>query len=195
MHNGFKVREEKRALRRTYSSLRQAISRNNGKQAATAICRNFTSSMAYRHSDTVLLYYSIKSEVDTQALIDEVLASDKRLALPVCRDNGEMIFKYINSRDDLTKGFFSALEPKEDCEEFRGAKHAICVIPAIVFDKKGYRIGYGKGYYDRYLTDPSIVKVGFIYHELFVDTLPKGRFDLSCDLVITEKGVFNTGEK
>ncbi len=151
--------------------------------------------MAYTHSDTVLLYYSINNEVDTHPLIDEILRSDKRLALPVCRENGEMIFRYVKSLDDLTEGFFSALEPKETCEEFKGAKHAVCVIPAIAFDKRGYRIGYGKGYYDRYLTDPSIVKIGFVYDELRVDSLPKGRFDLSSDLVITEKGVFNTGEK
>ncbi len=195
MHNGFKVREEKRALRKKYSSLRQAIRTKNGEELSSAICRNFTSSMAYRHSDTVLLYYSINSEVITQSLIDEILASDKRLALPVCRENGEMIFKYVESRDDLTKGLFSALEPKNECENFDGAKHTVCVIPAIAFDKAGYRIGYGKGYYDRYLTDPSIVKIGFIYDELLVDKLPRGRFDLSCDLVITEKGVFNTGEK
>ncbi len=151
--------------------------------------------MAYRHSDTVLLYYSINNEVDTHPLIDEILRSGKRLALPVCRENGEMIFRYVESLDDLTEGFFSALEPNETCEEFKGARHAVCVIPAIAFDKKGYRIGYGKGYYDRYLTDPSIVKIGFVYDELRVDSLPRGRFDLSSDLVITEKGVFNTGEK
>ena len=95
--------------------------------------------MAFQHCDTVLLYYSINSEVDTHELIDELLSSDKRLALPVCRENGEMIFRYIKSRDELTTGLFSSLEPKEDCEEFTGAKHAVCIIPAITFDKNGYR--------------------------------------------------------
>jgi 5-formyltetrahydrofolate cyclo-ligase len=113
----------------------------------------------------------------------------------VCRENGVMTFKYITDVSQLTKGFFSAPEPREDCEEFKGSRHAVCVIPAIAFDRQGYRLGYGKGYYDRYLTDPSIVKVGFAYDELFVDRLPRGRFDLASDLVITPKGVFNTGEK
>lgn len=195
MYKPRSVRDEKRALRRKFATIRQAMSEGERLERSKAICDNFLSSMAYEHSDTVLLYYSINSEVDTQELIDTVLKSGKRLALPVCRENSEMVFRYIQSRDDLTKGFFSALEPKDTLEEFKGARHAVCVIPAIAFDKEGYRIGYGKGYYDRYLTDPSIVKIGFIYDELRVDKLPRGRFDLNCDLVITERGVFNTGEK
>ncbi len=189
------IREEKRALRHTYAGVRQSIPELERLEKSRQICKNFLSSMAYDHSDTVLLYYSINSEVDTQELIDTVLSSSKRLALPVCRENGEMVFRYITSRDDLVKGIFSALEPSDSCEEYSFARHPICVIPAIAFDKAGYRIGYGKGYYDRYLTDPSIVKVGFAYHDLYVDKIPRGRFDLSSDLVITEKGVFNTGEK
>ncbi len=106
-----------------------------------------------------------------------------------------MTFRYLDDISHLTKGIFSALEPDGTCEEFKISKHPVCVIPAIAFDKKGYRLGYGKGYYDRYLSDPSIVKIGFCYDELFVDTLPKGRFDVACDLVITPKGVFSTREK
>ena len=189
------IREEKRELRHTYAGIRQSMSEELRLEKSKAICKNFLSSMAYDHSDTVLLYYSINSEVDTQELIDVILNSDKHLALPVCRENSQMIFRYITTRDDLVKGMFSALEPNESCEEFTFARHPICVIPAIAFDKYGYRIGYGKGYYDRYLTDPSIVKVGFAYHDLYVDKIPRGRFDLNSDLVITEKGVFNTGEK
>ena len=189
------VREEKRALRRKYSALRSSFTKEERSEKSKAICENFLSTKAYEHSDTVLLYYSINSEVDTTGLIDVILKSNKRLALPVCRENGEMHFRYISSREDLTKGFFSAPEPKKDCEEYTSARHPICVIPAIAFDKQGYRLGYGKGYYDRYLTDPSIVKVGFVYDELFVDTLPRGRFDIACDLVITPRGVFNTSEK
>ena len=193
MYRKTTVRDEKKALRHKYSAIRQSIP--DRLEKSRAICKNFLSTMSYRHSDTVLLYHSINQEVDTTELIKTLLDTDKRVALPVCRDNGEMVFRYITSESDLTKGFFSAPEPNESCEEFVSSKHAVCVIPAIAFDKKGFRLGYGKGYYDRFLTDPSIVKVGFTYDELFVDSLPRGRFDIACDLVITPKGVFNTSEK
>lgn len=187
------VREEKRELRRKYSAIRQAIPQRAEK--SEAICKNFLGTMSYAYADTILLYYSINQEVDTIQLLKTLLATDKRVALPVCKEKGEMLFRYIESEDQLTKGFFSALEPNESCEEFTSSRHALCIIPAIAFDKEGYRLGYGKGYYDRFFTDPSIVKVGFAYDELFVDRLPRGRFDVACDLVITPKGVFNTVEK
>ncbi len=193
MYKKSTVREEKRALRRKYSAIRQAI--DGSKEKSRAICANFLGTMSFAHSDTVLLYHSINKEVETTELIKTLLGTEKRVALPVCRENGEMIFRYIKDMSDLTKGFFSAPEPNDTCEEFKGSKHTICVIPAIAFDKKGYRLGYGKGYYDRFLTDPSIVKVGFVYDELFVDSLPRGRFDIACDLIITPKGVFNPDEK
>ena len=187
------VREEKRALRHKYAAIRQSIPDREAK--SRAICDNFLGTMAFAHADTVLLYHSINQEVDTTELLRTLIRSDKRVALPVCRENGEMIFRYITDESQLTKGFFSAPEPSAECEEFVSSRHVICVIPAIAFDKSGYRLGYGKGYYDRFLTDPTIVKVGFAYDELFVDKLPRGRFDIACDLIITPRGVFNTGEK
>lgn len=187
------VKEEKRALRHKYAAIRQSIT--DRAEKSRAICNNFLKTMTFAHADTVLLYHSINQEVDTTELIRTLIGSDKRVALPVCRDNGEMIFRYLTDESQLTKGFFSAPEPSSECEEFTSSRHAICVIPAIAFDRDGYRLGYGKGYYDRFLTDSSIVKIGFSYDELFVDRLPRGRFDIACDLIITPRGVFNTGEK
>ena len=187
------VRDEKRALRHKYAAIRQNLP--DRQEKSRAICENFLNTMAFAHSDTVLLYHSINQEVDTTELIRKIIASDKRLALPVCSDNGKMIFRYLTDECELTKGFFSAPEPSDKCEVFISSKHTLCVIPAIAYDRDGYRLGYGKGYYDRFLTDPSIVKVGFAYDELFVERLPRGRFDIACDLIITPKGVFNTGER
>lgn len=193
MYGKSTVREEKKALRHKYAAIRRTIP--NHLEKSRAICERFLGTMAYAHADTVLLYHSINQEVDTTELLHTLMNSDKRVALPVCRDNGEMIFRYITDDSQLTKGFFSAPEPNESCEEFVSSAHTVCIIPAIAFDREGYRLGYGKGYYDRYLTDPSIVKIGFSYDELFVDSLPRGRFDIACDLIITPKGVFNTSEK
>ena len=189
MYKPHSVRDEKKALRRKFATQRQTIPESERLEKSRAICNNFLSSMAYEHSDTILLYYSINSEVDTQELIDTVLKSGKRLALPVCRENSEMVFRYIQSRDDLTKGFFSALEPKSNLEEFKGAKHTVCVIPAIAFDKEGYRIGYGKGYYDRFLKGISAKTAGFSYNFSLADNLPYEKTDVPLDYVITEKEV------
>lgn len=149
----------------------------------------------YKKADAVLLYVSINREVRTKNLIDRILADKKRLALPVCFENGIMEFRYINSKKDLTRGLFSAPEPKSDCELFTGSQNAVCVIPALSFDRDGYRLGYGKGYYDRYLSGFRVFRVGFCFNALFEEKLPKGRFDKKVDMIITEKGVWYTDEK
>jgi len=62
-------------------------------------------------------------------------------------------------------------------------------LPAIIYDKKGYRLGYGKGYYDRFLSSVKGTKAGLIYSDFIIDEIPHGRYDLRADVVITEKGV------
>ena len=66
---------------------------------------------------------------------------------------------------------------------------AVCIIPAIVYDKEGFRIGYGKGFYDRYLPSFSGTKIGLAYNDFIIDKVPRGKYDLSADVLITEKGI------
>ena len=175
--------------------MRAAIPDLYHHEASEKIAEYFLESDIYQNADTVLMYLSINREVRTRALVDRILADGKRLALPVCFDNGKMTFKYITSRNNLVKGRFSAPEPDMTCEEYQGGVPTVCVIPAIAFDRNGFRLGYGKGYYDRYLSRFDVVRVGFSFEELLVDSLPHGRYDAACDAVITEKGVYFTGEK
>ena len=195
MNKNISLKEEKNALRRNFSSQRAAIDDSYHKEASEKIAELFFDSTAYKNAETVLLYLSINREVRTRAMIDLILNDGKRLALPVCFDNGRMTFRYITNKNQLVKGKFSAPEPNDGCEEYVGNTPTVCVIPALAFDKAGYRLGYGKGYYDRYLSRFDTVRVGFCFHELFVDSLPHGRFDAASDVVITEKGVFYTSEK
>lgn len=69
-------------------------------------------------------------------------------------------------------------------------KNVICIIPGIVYDKKGYRIGYGGGYYDRYLSSFKGTKVGVAYTDFIANSVPHGRFDLAVDVLITERGIY-----
>lgn len=195
MYKKQSLRVVKNELRRKYSSLRASIPDELHREASEKIAEYFLESDIYKNADTVLMYLSINREVRTRALVDRILSDGKRLALPVCFDDGKMTFKYITSRESLVKGKFSAPEPDDTCEEYHGGVPTVCVIPAIAFDRRGYRLGYGKGYYDRYLSRFDVVRVGFSFDELLVDSLPHGRFDAACDAVITEKGVYLTGEK
>ena len=190
MYNKPTLRDKKNALRKVYSSRRASIPDEAHRIASDKIAEDFFTSDLYRESDAVLMYLSINREVRTRTLVERILADGKRLALPVCFENGRMTFRYITSREQLVKGKFSAPEPSEECEEYRGGISTVCVIHAIAFDRNGYRLGYGKGYYDRYLSRFDVKRVGFCFEELLVDELPHGRYDAACDAVITEKGVY-----
>ena len=120
-------------------------------------------------------------------MVDRILADGKRLALPVCFDNGRMTFRYITDKSQLVKGKFSAPEPNETCEEYVGNTPTVCVIPAIAFDKAGYRLGYGKGYYDRFLSLYNCKAIGIAFDECVCDELPHGMHDYKIDCLITDK--------
>jgi 5-formyltetrahydrofolate cyclo-ligase len=73
------------------------------------------------------------------------------------------------------------------------SQNVVCIVPAVVFDKKGFRIGYGGGYYDRYLAGFRGTKIGFAYRDFIVNSVPHGRFDLTVDVMITERGLYAKG--
>ena len=134
-------------------------------------------------------------------IIEHALANKKIVACPISNtENNTLTFKVIKSVGDLTPGEYDILEPSAanpDFSEFlnpekNGGKKsplAVCIIPCLSFDPMGYRMGYGKGYYDRFLPAFDGTKIGLCYSEFKVAKLPKGKYDVKLDVVITEKGV------
>ncbi len=189
----YSIREEKIRLRKKFSDTREMLDEAEKGRMDKLIFDNFTSLVSYRYADTLLMYYPKSKEVDTLPIIKAALASGKKVALPVCHDDGyEMSYSYIGSLEDLEKGKYGILAPKKDCKKFIKEdvhRSIIIVVPALAFDNKGYRLGYGKGYYDRYMDGLVAVSVGLAYSQFVVDDLPVGRYDLACNLLVTEKGV------
>lgn len=189
----YSIREEKIRLRKKFSDTREMLDEAEKGRMDKLIFDNFTSLVSYRYADTLLMYYPKSKEVDTLPIIKAALASGKKVALPVCHDDGyEMSYSYIGSLEDLEKGKYGILAPKKNCKKFIKEdvhRSIIIVVPALAFDNKGYRLGYGKGYYDRYMDGLVAVSVGLAYSQFVVDDLPVGRYDLACNLLVTEKGV------
>lgn len=186
------LRDEKNKLRAAFKQLRKQIPQTEKVARDRKICAHFLALASYRYADTLLLYYPRSDEIDTRPIIEDALKSGKKVALPRCREGGQMDFHFITDLSELTEGKFSIPEPPESCPRFD--KQSICksvliIVPGLAFDRKGYRLGYGKGYYDRYLSDITIQSVGFAYTACITDHLPRGRYDLPVDLIVTEKGV------
>ena len=189
----YKLREEKIKMRKKYLEMRRLIDPETKREMDNKICALFTSLVSYRYAETLLMYYPKKSEVNTLPIIEAALKAGKRVALPLCNEEGStMQYYYINSLDDLEEGLYHIPAPKKSCEIFSkesATRGVIAVIPGLSFDKKGYRLGYGKGYYDRYMEGLSACFVGLVYTDFISDGLPIGRYDISVDLLVTEKGV------
>ncbi len=191
--NKVNIKELKNEIRNIYKEKRKSISLEKRNIMDSAICKKLLSLSSYRFADTILLYSPLKYEIDTFEIATDALAKGKKVAYPKCIEDNRMVYHYITSLDDLTPGMYGIKEPKDNLPLFSpsDAERTLCILPAIVYDKEGYRLGYGKGYYDRFLSAFKGTKAGLIYSEYILDSIPHGKFDLQSDFVITEKGVIS----
>ena len=142
----------------------------------------------YSVSKTLITYISKDIEVDTVRLIYKALSDGKRVAVPKCLNKtGDMDFYVIKSLDMLEKGCFGVYEPKTNvCEKLSDYSESMSIVPGLSFDGSGCRLGYGKGYYDRFLSVYDGVSAGICYSNCMVSRVPKDRYDVPVDFVITE---------
>ena len=188
------IRKLKMRLREQYRAVREQMDPAEREQADCQICETVRGLWQYRASRQLLVYVSTPIEVDTHRLIVQALADGKRVAVPRCiPGTRNMEFYYIDSMDDLEPGSFGVLEPREDAARLvKDYHHAMCIIPAFSYDYTGYRLGYGKGYYDRFLAGFEGYMIGICYSACVRRSLPHGRFDRPAQLLVTEKFIRRT---
>ena len=147
----------------------------------------------FMKSNVILTYVSTELEVDTKKLIEYSIKAGKKVAVPLSNaKNLDLNFYFIDSLDQLRVGSFSILEPDSKMSEFCDVsrlQNFLCVVPGMVFDLNGYRIGYGKGYYDRFLKKFGCKTLGLCYEFDLLKSIPKGQNDVPVDLVLTEKQI------
>lgn len=184
------IREYKKELRDRCRQLRTDMSPEKKAEKDRLILERILSSDAYKNASVILTYVSTAIEVDTLALIEQAMKDKKRVAVPRCIDGTRnMDFYFISSLSDLEKGTFGVMEPvPAKCVKAYAFETALCIVPGLSFDMKGYRLGYGKGYYDRFLSaHPRLVKMGVCYCSCTCNELVHGRFDICSDILVTEK--------
>ena len=185
------VREDKKELREKYKALRAEISREQKALLDEQVFHAFTNSLSYKHSKSIIIYVSREDEVGTFAIINKAFEDNKKVAVPLCVPKTFALeFYEIENLSDLENGHYNILEPNKDkCEKINPFDFDICVVPGVCFDFEGYRIGFGKGYYDRFLENFKGIKAGLSYSFLMQKRLPRGRFDKNIEIIATEKGV------
>jgi len=195
------LRRQKNELRTELLERRRGILPERREEWDKKIANIFLNSISYRFCDILLIYASTKDEISTSLIIERSLANKKIVACPVTNmSDNTLSFKIISSIEELSAGSYNILEPPKTNADFRDLFDAaleqkkrpplaVCVIPCLSYDSSGYRMGYGKGYYDRFLPSFDGTKIGLCYSEFKADNLPKGKYDVKLDVIITEKGV------
>ena len=187
--------QEKAALRRELLARRDAVPQREEK--SRAVGDGVLALPAYQKARQVLLYLSKGSEVDTWKVFAQALAEGKEVYAPRCLDGeGTMGFFQVTSPQELLQGRFGLWEPDPSrCAPWRRREGALCLVPGIAFDRQGYRLGYGKGYYDRFLAVFSGTAAGLCFRELALERLPRGPQDRRVDVLVTEAGVLPIGKE
>ncbi len=187
------IRPIKKKLRAEAREMRRSISPDRKASLDRKIKNKLLNLWSVREAEAVLCYVSTDIEVDTREFISALLQMGKRVAVPRCEgEKSNMNFYYINSLDELSSGSFGVDEPDPSKHIIIGdTRNCVCIVPAFMFDKQGYRLGYGKGYYDRYLSRYKGSTIGICYADNLVEELFHGKYDRSVDMVVTEKDIIS----
>ncbi len=167
---------DKKALRKHFKEIRLSMSAEERKQADVAVQQAFLDSEEYKSCTTVLAYVSSDIEVSTAEIVRKALKS-KIVLCPRCEKNGNIMYFYrINSTYDLKEGRFGIFEPDESCEKYCVFDNALCIVPALSYDKDGY-------------------KLGLCYDNCMSESFCHDGYDISVDKVFTDKDIYTINTK
>ena len=172
----------KRSLRKKYLLIRDNIDERNVKNEI--IFNKVINNEMIRKAKLILIYVSFNREVDTINLINYFLNHNYLLAVPKI-ENNIMNFYYINSLDDLNKGYYNILEPTTN-KMVKDFNDAVCITPGVCFSRDGYRIGYGKGFYDKFFSVHNVYAIGLCYQDCLINNIPYDIYDKRVNDIITD---------
>ena len=188
-----KQNDEKKELRSKFRKLRASVSETEKRLLDDALCKNIILSSEFKKAKTLLCYFPYGSEPNILPIAEKALAEGKQVAFPIITDteNKKMSFHIIPSLDNTVLGAYGIKEPPKDAPLALLDTDTLCILPALAYDARGNRLGYGGGYYDRFLSKFTGTSVLAIYSFLYADSLPTDGFDKKADIIITEKGVLD----
>ena len=174
----------KSELRNGVRRRKQAMTPEDIRTRSGKLCSQVLQTEVYRTCKTIYAYLPFNQEVDLLPLLQKALNDGKQVALPKCFGK-EMRFILISDLSRIQYSRFGAPEPVDDAPESRD-ESALVIVPGLVFDRQGYRIGYGGGYYDRFLAlEPNHPTLALCYDFQMCDTLEPESHDIPVDMVLS----------
>ena len=177
------VREEIAALPCDYIS-----ASDNGLFSRITLMKEF---LAARN---IMMYCSVEKEPDTHKIAKAALSMGKTVAFPFCSRGGIMHARVVSSLDELRPAMLGIPAPPDTAKVIEPEELNLIIVPALAYDRAGYRIGYGGGYYDRYLCGLPAFTVGMTRELLIKDEIPREPHDIAVNCVATECAAYITKE-
>lgn len=186
------MEQEKRLARVQFRRIRCEIPGEIRVCSAVLAAKRLSELDFYQKSDKILIYVSYGDELDTGPLIRLVLGAGKRVYVPRCSREQHGVMQFYRITDpqrDLHPGMYGIPEPEADTELYPGGG-GLCVVPGLAFTPAGYRLGYGGGYYDRFLSDFDGVAVGYCFNEQLTSRIPCDPWDALLSGIVTPGGLY-----
>lgn len=183
---------DKRSIRAALLQQRAELSPARRDLQSRAAQTRVLNLSAFNAADTLALYSPIRNEVDTRLLADAVLRDGKRLCFP-CVDGETLRFYAVNSTTELQRGCFGVSEPQQAGGDVAAEQIDFLLVPGVAFDPLGHRLGYGRGFFDRFLhaSGYSGCRVALGYDFQVVERLPAEEHDQVFDLLVTDKRIIS----
>ena len=183
---------DKSATRRDRLAARRALAPEEAARLGACIFSRVSELPEVAGAECVLANVSSKdNEVDTHALIGWLLSRERLVLVPVAQAGGVLVWSRLFALDELVPQRFGILEPRPGlCRPTPPPPAAVCIVPGVAFTRDGWRIGYGGGYFDRFLVGFPGAKVALAYEVQMVDHIPAASHDIPVDAVVTERAVY-----
>lgn len=181
------IQTEKKALRRRVLAARDALGAEERARRSAALTARLLALPLWQTAHTVHLFAPFGSEVDTLPLCRALWAEGRAAVLPRVAPDRQLEHCLALGPEDLEPGAWSIPEPTRSCQEIDPAEVALVLVPGVAFDRAGGRLGYGGGYYDRFLDDCPAPRVALAFHLQLVPAVPRDAHDRLVHAIVTDE--------
>lgn len=188
----YSIKKEKNTIRDTFKYIRNQLNESFVQSRSNAIYNKFIQIVNLNKFNSICIYISFRNEVLTNNIIKKALKSNIKVSVPYIIDSNSMKLKYIkNLENDLViNSKFGSSEPNQKCEDCDINEVTMFIVPGVAFDEKGYRLGFGNGFYDNLLKqNKKALRIGLAYDYQILPNIPIDNNDEILDIIISEKKV------
>ena len=194
------VNLDKKALRKEMLNKRSKLSLKEVEEKSETIANRLFNLNQYKEANFIFSFISFKDEVNTHKIIKKSISMGKRIGVPITipKTRELQVSELMDFDKELALGFYDILTPKDEYIRIVPSKIIdLILVPGVAFDKRGYRVGYGGGYYDRFFANinKNVIKIGLCFEMQIIPEAPTDSYDIPVDFILTEKDLIQCARR